>query len=97
MSDDNLLPKWAVDLTVQIAELNAKLSPHIDWVERNVKDHEIRLRSLERDHVPRDDYEKLAAKVDEIDAENDANAWLPKIVWAVIGAAIPILITFILK
>ena len=75
--DNNLLPKWAVDLTVQIAELNAKLSPHIDWVERNVKDHETRLRVHEKNHVPKDEFDKLVGKVDLLESANDSNSWLP--------------------
>jgi hypothetical protein len=42
------IPAWAIDLIKQIERLNEKIPTHIDWVERNIKDHEMRLRTLER-------------------------------------------------
>ena len=45
--DDNI-PTWAIDLIKQIERLNEKIPTHVDWVERNIKDHEMRLRMLER-------------------------------------------------
>ena len=46
MNDE--IPAWAIDLIKQIERLNEKIPTHIDWVERNIKDHEMRLRTLER-------------------------------------------------
>ena len=46
MNDE--IPAWAIDLIKQIERLNEKIPTHIDWVERNIKDHEMRLRMLER-------------------------------------------------
>ena len=46
MNDD--IPTWAIELIKQVERLNEKIPTHIDWVERNMKDHEIRIRSLER-------------------------------------------------
>ena len=46
MNDE--IPAWAIDLIKQIERLNEKIPTHIEWVERNIKDHEIRLRQLER-------------------------------------------------
>jgi hypothetical protein len=42
------IPAWAIDLIKQIERLNEKIPTHIDWVERNIKDHELRIRTLER-------------------------------------------------
>jgi hypothetical protein len=47
MSDEPI-PAWAVELTKQVAILNEKIPTHIDWVERNMKDHENRIRNLEQ-------------------------------------------------
>ena len=46
MNDE--IPSWAIDLIKQIERLNEKIPTHVDWVERNIKDHEMRLRMLER-------------------------------------------------
>ncbi len=48
MSDKEAIPAWAVELTKQVAILNEKIPTHVEWVERNIKDHEVRLRSLEQ-------------------------------------------------
>jgi hypothetical protein len=37
-----------VELAKQVAVLNATFPSHVEWVERNVKDHEVRLRDLEQ-------------------------------------------------
>lgn len=42
-----------LELTRQVTILNERLPNHISWTERNVKDHESRLRDLES-VVPRD-------------------------------------------
>lgn len=36
-----------VELAKQVAILTATFPKHVDWVERNVKDHEVRIRALE--------------------------------------------------
>ena len=46
MNED--IPAWAIELIKQVERLNEKIPTHIDWVERNIKDHEMRLRMLER-------------------------------------------------
>ena len=46
MNDE--IPAWAIDLIKQIERLNEKIPTHVDWVERNIKDHEMRLRAIER-------------------------------------------------
>lgn len=46
MNDD--IPSWAIEIIKQVERLNEKIPSHIDWVERNIKDHEMRLRMLER-------------------------------------------------
>ena len=47
MNNDEI-PTWAIDLIKQIERLNEKIPTHVDWVERNIKDHEMRLRAVER-------------------------------------------------
>lgn len=42
------IPNWAIELIKQVERLNEKIPTHIDWVERNIKDHEMRIRALER-------------------------------------------------
>jgi hypothetical protein len=49
-----------LELTRQVTILNERLPNHITWTERNVKDHEVRLRDLEKT-VPRDLREQLVA------------------------------------
>jgi chaperonin cofactor prefoldin len=46
MNDE--IPAWAIELIKQVERLNEKIPTHIDWVERNMKDHEVRIRNLER-------------------------------------------------
>lgn len=46
--DPEPIPNWAIELIRQVERLNEKIPTHIDWVERNIKDHEERLRSLEQ-------------------------------------------------
>jgi hypothetical protein len=45
---DENIPAWAIELIKQVERLNEKLPTHVDWVERNIKDHELRIRSIER-------------------------------------------------
>lgn len=45
---DDQIPTWAIELIKQVERLNEKIPTHIDWVERNMKDHELRIRNLER-------------------------------------------------
>ena len=42
------IPAWAIELIKQVERLNEKLPTHVDWVERNIKDHEMRIRAIER-------------------------------------------------
>jgi len=42
------IPSWAIELIRQVERLNEKIPTHVDWVERNIKDHEMRIRALER-------------------------------------------------
>jgi uncharacterized membrane-anchored protein len=48
MTEPEQIPVWAVELTKQVVILNEKIPTHVDWVERNIKDHEIRLRQVEK-------------------------------------------------
>lgn len=47
MNNDEI-PNWAIELIRQVERLNEKIPTHIDWVERNIKDHEMRIRMIER-------------------------------------------------
>ena len=42
------IPAWAIELIKQVERLNEKIPTHIEWVEKNLKDHETRLRNLEQ-------------------------------------------------
>lgn len=46
MNDE--IPTWAIELIKQVERLNEKIPTHVDWVERNIKDHEMRLRAVEK-------------------------------------------------
>jgi hypothetical protein len=95
--DDGSMPGWAVKIYTELAHLNAVLPKHTDWAERNIKDHENRLRALESSHVSRTAHETLAKQVDEIEAENDTNSWFPKVAWVVVTAVVTYLVTSYLK
>lgn len=47
MNNDEI-PSWAIELIKQVERLNEKIPTHIDWVERNIKDHEMRIRAMEK-------------------------------------------------
>ena len=47
MSDESV-PQWAQDLIREVTILNERLPNHITWTERNVLDHEKRIRTLEQ-------------------------------------------------
>lgn len=46
--DSENIPAWAIELIKQVERLNEKIPTHIDWVERNLADHERRIRFVER-------------------------------------------------
>ena len=85
-----MLPKWAVDLTVQVATLNERLGPHIESVEGTMRDHETRLRPLEQ--LPADvaalrvDHAALEVRVRARELDSAINSWLPRIAWLAVGA-----------
>lgn len=47
MSDEQV-PVWAQELIREVTILNERLPNHISWTERNVLDHEKRIRILEQ-------------------------------------------------
>jgi hypothetical protein len=46
--ENEQIPAWAIELIKQVERLNEKLPTHVEWVERNILDHERRLRTLEQ-------------------------------------------------
>ena len=50
MSDNvpEQVPVWAQELIREVTILNERLPNHITWTERNVLDHERRIRTLEQ-------------------------------------------------
>jgi hypothetical protein len=46
--NDEQIPTWAIELIKQVERLNEKLPTHVEWVERNILDHEKRIREIER-------------------------------------------------
>lgn len=47
MNDDQI-PNWAIELIKQSTETNTKVTTLTEWIERNIKDFEMRLRQLEQ-------------------------------------------------
>lgn len=52
---NDMTPKWGVDILIAIERLDAKIGANDErhtnsaaWAERNIKDHEVRLRALEQ-------------------------------------------------
>lgn len=45
---EETVPQWAQDLIREVTILNERLPNHITWTERNVLDHEKRIRVLEQ-------------------------------------------------
>lgn len=45
---DDQVPKWAQELITEIAVLNERIPNHVAWTERNILDHEKRIRTLEQ-------------------------------------------------
>jgi hypothetical protein len=48
VADQEQIPTWAIELIKQVERLNEKIPTHIDWVEKNLSDHERRIRFIER-------------------------------------------------
>lgn len=46
--ENEQVPQWAQDLIREVTILNERLPNHISWTERNVLDHEDRIRTLEQ-------------------------------------------------
>jgi hypothetical protein len=44
---DQEVPVWAQELIREVTILNERLPNHIDYTQRNIADHESRLRTLE--------------------------------------------------
>ena len=69
---DEQIPVWAVELTKQVTILNERLPNHIDWTERNIKDHEFRIREIEQSNIK--DHESRIRQVE-------------KFIWIAMGAS----------
>lgn len=93
---EDLLPMWAVELTRQVAILNEKIPTHIDWVERNVKDHESRLRDVESGKAATADLADAIRRIDTLEGDRDRAAWAGRIGWLGIGAAVAGITTFVI-
>lgn len=89
MSDEQI-PSWAVELTKQIAVLNERIPTHIEWTERNVLDHEKRLRASEATLAKLADVilrlESLEGRV----LQTERRIWMAVGGLSVVGAAIEI-------
>lgn len=46
--DNEQIPNWAIELIKQSTETNTKVTSLSEWIERNIKDFEMRLRALEQ-------------------------------------------------
>jgi hypothetical protein len=58
------IPSWAVELTRQVTILNERLPTHVEWTERNIKDHELRIRASE---ATLSAMNKVEVRIDELD------------------------------
>lgn len=94
VDDTGVLPMWAVELTRQVAILNEKIPTHIDWVERNVKDHETRLRDVETGKASTVALNAAVDRIDKLESKSDQSAWAGRIGWLGIGAAVAGVTTF---
>jgi len=73
--DTEQVPKWAVELIAQVAVLNEKLPTHVDWVERNIKDHEQRIRTVEIEKTSTAVTGDLARRIDILESNQDKSQW----------------------
>jgi hypothetical protein len=48
VDQQEIVPVWAQELIREVTILNERLPNHITWTERNVLDHEKRIRVLEQ-------------------------------------------------
>lgn len=48
MTEHEPTPSWAVEILLEVRQIRTELSTHSDWANRNIKDHELRLRTLEQ-------------------------------------------------
>ena len=74
------IPSWAVELTRQVTILNERLPTHVEWTERNIKDHENRLRTNE------ETLHKIAATIDRLDDIDKRVRDTEKKLWMAYGA-----------
>jgi hypothetical protein len=90
MADDQI-PSWAVELTRVVTILNERLPTHVEWTERNIKDHEMRLRSNE------EAWHKLATAMSRLDdvekrvRETEKKLWMAYGGLAVLVSAIELI------
>lgn len=45
---ENTTPSWAVEILLEVREIRTDLKAHSEWANRNIRDHETRLRTLEQ-------------------------------------------------
>lgn len=48
MTDKDPTPAWAVEILLEVRQIRTELSAHSEWANRNIRDHETRLRTLEQ-------------------------------------------------
>lgn len=44
---EDLTPKWAVELLLEFRQVKTEITAHTDWATRNIKDLELRMRKIE--------------------------------------------------
>ena len=76
---EEAIPTWAVELTRQVTILNERLPTHVEWTERNIKDHELRLRTSEAT------LNQLSRVDDRLDSIEKRQRDTEKKVWAAYG------------
>lgn len=48
MTDQEPTPSWAIEILLEVRQIRTELSAHSEWANRNIRDHETRIRTLEQ-------------------------------------------------
>jgi len=70
------IPSWAVELTRQVTILNERLPTHVEWTERNIKDHELRIRANEATLNAMNKIDERIAELDKRVRDTEKKLWI---------------------
>jgi hypothetical protein len=81
MSDESsAAPAWAIPLFGTISRIEEKLDNLKEWSERNLKDHELRIRGTENTLA------KMSDVIDRLASLEERQAKVEKRIWMAMGA-----------